>query len=170
MSFTSPSPAGRRETDDAACPGCGFVDIFNLNGTLDKQLISGGALNSPWGLAVAPASWGSLAGDLLVGNFGDGAINVYKDGVWVGALDGMGGKPLAIDGLWGLTFGNGAAGGSLDTLYFTAGPNKESHGLFGSLTAVPEPATWAMMLVGFAGLASAAYRRSRASDAAAALA
>ena len=79
-----------------------------------------------------------------------------------GALDGPDGKPLFIDGLWGLTFGNGAAGGSLDTLYFTAGPDGESHGLFGSLTAVPEISTWAMLLLGFGGLGFAAMPRRRA--------
>ena len=70
----------------------------------------------------------------------------------IGTLDGSDGNPLVIDGLWALTIGNGAAGGSLNTLYFTAGPDGESHGLFGALTVVPEPSTWAMMLAGFAGL------------------
>ncbi len=149
--------------DDQACAGCGFVDIFNLDGSFDKRLISGGALNSPWGLAEAPPSWGSLAGDLLVGNFGDGRINVYKNGNWVSALDGTDGSPLSIDGLWGLTFGNGIAGGDLNTLYFTAGPNGEANGLFGALTAVPEPSTWAMLLLGLGGLGFAAIRRDKTS-------
>ena len=159
--------------DDVPGLGHGFVDIFNLDGTGEQRLVSGGALDSPWGLALAPAGFGPFGGDLLVGNFGNGMINAYDatTGAWLGALDGTDGNPLAIDGLWGLKFGNGAAGGgSLSSLYFTAGPNGESDGLFGSLTAVPEPSTWAMMLAGFAGLASAAYRRSRRSDAAAALA
>jgi uncharacterized protein (TIGR03118 family) len=151
--------------DDHAGPGLGIVDIFNLDGTFDKRLISdGGALNSPWGLQIAPASFGSFAGDLLVGNFGNGMINAYNatTGVFVGTLDGSNGSPLVIDGLWGLTIGNGSAAGSLNTLFFTAGPNGENDGLFGSL-AVPEPSTWAMLLLGFAGLGFAGYRASRKS-------
>jgi uncharacterized protein (TIGR03118 family) len=123
--------------DDMAGPGLGIVDVFNLDGTFDKRLISdGGALDSPWGLQIAPASFGSFAGDLLVGNFGNGMINAFNatTGAFAGALDGTDGGPRVIDGLWGLTIGNGsAAGGSLNTLYFTAGPNGEMDGLFGSL-------------------------------------
>jgi uncharacterized protein (TIGR03118 family) len=153
--------------DDEAGAGNGFVDIFNLDGTLKERLISRGALDSPWGLEIAPSTFGSFAGDLLVGNFGNGMINAYNPttGAFVGALDGTDGSPLVIDGLWGLTVGNGFSGppfsgGSLDTIYFTAGPNVESDGLFGSL-AVPEPSTWAMLLLGFAGLGFAAYRRTK---------
>jgi uncharacterized protein (TIGR03118 family) len=149
--------------DDVKGLGNGFVDVFNLDGTFDKRLISMGALDSPWGLQIAPSSFGSFAGDLLVGNFGNGMINAYNPttGAFVGTLDGSNGSPLVIDGLWGLTIGNGsAAGGSLNTLFFTAGPNGESDGLFGSL-AVPEPSTWAMLLLGFAALGLAAIRRRR---------
>jgi uncharacterized protein (TIGR03118 family) len=155
--------------DDDAGAGHGFVDIFNLDGTLKERLISRGALDSPWGLQIAPASFGSFAGDLLVGNFGNGMINAYNPttGMFVGTLDGTDGSPLVIDGLWGLTIGNGSvAGGSLDTVFFTAGPDGESHGLFGSL-AVPEPSTWAMLLLGFTGLGIAGYRASRRTAAAA---
>ena len=149
--------------DDEAGLGNGFVDVFNLDGTMKGRLISNGALDSPWGLQIAPASFGPLAGDLLVGNFGNGMINAYNPttGAFVGTLDGTDGGPLVIDGLWGLTVGNGsAAGGSLNSLYFTAGPNGESDGLFGSL-AVPEPSTWAMLLIGFGALGVAAMRRRR---------
>jgi uncharacterized protein (TIGR03118 family) len=148
--------------DDDAGPGNGFVDVFNLDGTMGERLISRGALDSPWGLEIAPASFGSFAGDLLVGNFGDGMINAYDPttGAFVGALDRSDGSPLVIAGLWGLTIGNEAAGGSLNTLFFTAGPNHESDGLFGSL-AVPEPSTWAMLLLGFGALGFAAYRRTK---------
>jgi uncharacterized protein (TIGR03118 family) len=95
--------------DDEAGAGNGFVDIFNLDGTLKERLISRGALDSPWGLQIAPSSFGSFAGDLLVGNFGNGMINAYNatTGAFVGALDGSDGSPLVIDGLWGLTIGNG---------------------------------------------------------------
>ena len=148
--------------DDMAGAGNGFVDTFDLSGGSMQRLISGGALNSPWGLAIAPSSFGSLAGDLLVGNFGDGMINAYKtDGTFVGALDGLDGDPLVIDGLWALMFGNDAGGGFSNTLYFTAGPAGESEGLFGALSVVPEPSTWAMMLIGFAALAFAGYRRAQ---------
>jgi uncharacterized protein (TIGR03118 family) len=149
--------------------GNGLVDVFNLDGTFDQRLISHGALDSPWGLEIAPSSFGSLAGDLLVGNFGNGMINAFDPttGAFVGTIEGADGNPRVIDGLWGLTVGNGsAAGGSLGSLYFTAGPNGESDGLFGSL-AVPEPSTWAMLLLGFAGLGFAAYRRRGKSFAAA---
>jgi uncharacterized protein (TIGR03118 family) len=151
--------------DDVAGLGNGLVDIFNLDGTFDERLVSNGLLDSPWGMAIAPSSFGEFAGDLLVGNFGNGMINAYNatTGVWIGTLDGSDGNPLAIDGLWALTVGNGAGGGSLNTLYFTAGPDGESHGLFGSLTVVPELSTWAMMLAGFAGLGFAAYRKQRTS-------
>jgi uncharacterized protein (TIGR03118 family) len=147
--------------DDVAGLGNGLVDIFNLNGTFDERLISHGLLDSPWGMAIAPSSFGTLAGDLLVGNFGNGMINAYNatTGTFIGTLDGADGNPLVIDGLWALTIGNGAAGGSLNTLYFTAGPDGESHGLFGALTVVPEPSTWAMMMLGFVGLGYAAFRR-----------
>jgi hypothetical protein len=96
----------------------------------------------------------------LVGNFGNGEINAYNaaTGAFEGTLDGLGGNPLVIDGLWGLTVGNNAGGGLSNVLYFTAGPNGESEGLFGSLS-VPEPSTWVMMMVGFAGLGYAAYRQ-----------
>ena len=156
--------------DDVKGLGNGLVDVFNLDGTFDERLISHGALDSPWGLEIAPSSFGSLAGDLLVGNFGNGMINAFDPttGAFVGTIDGADGNPLVIDGLWGLTVGNGSPmGGSSDALFFTAGPNDESDGLFGSLTAVPEPSTWALLLLGFAGLGFAAYRRRGKSFAAA---
>jgi uncharacterized protein (TIGR03118 family) len=148
--------------DDVAGLGNGFVDTFNLTGGSMQRLISGGLLDSPWGLALAPSSFGSLAGDLLVGNFGNGAINAYDPttGAFEGTLDGLDGNPLAIDGLWGLTVGNNAGGGFSNVLYFTAGPMGESEGLFGSLS-VPEPSTWAMMLIGFLGLGFVGYRKTR---------
>ncbi|HTQ29594.1 MAG TPA: TIGR03118 family protein [Opitutaceae bacterium] len=138
--------------DDVAGPGNGFVDTFNLNGDFLGRLTSGGPLNSPWGLALAPAGFGSFGGDLLVGNFGDGTINAYNPGTgnFVGTLDDPSGNPIVIEGLWGLAFGNGGSGGSPGTLYFAAGiPGDgeiEDHGLFGSLTAIPEPGTYAAAL------------------------
>jgi uncharacterized protein (TIGR03118 family) len=149
--------------DDVAGAGNGIVDVFNVDGAFERRLIDNGPLSkldSPWGMEMAPSSFGQFAGDLLVGNFGDGKINAYNatTGAFIGTLNGANGNPLVIDGLWALTIGNGANGGSLNSLYFTAGPNGEGDGLFGSLTVAPEPSTWAMMLLGFAGLGFAGYR------------
>ena len=122
--------------DDVAGAGNGFVDEFDLNGKLVQRVASNGPLNSPWGLAIAPDSFGKLAGDLLVGNFGDGTINAFnlKNDHFQGKLDGPNGQPITIGDLWAITPGNGGKGGSPDTLYFTAGVKDEAQGLFGSLT------------------------------------
>jgi uncharacterized protein (TIGR03118 family) len=125
--------------DDVAGKGNGFVDEFNTSGTLLRRVASGGALNSPWGLAIAPSSWGRVAGDLLVGNFGNGAVNVFDPttGDWRGGLKSSDtGEPLIIDGLWGLRVGNGGSGGDQNAVEFSAGPDGESNGLFGTLTSV----------------------------------
>jgi uncharacterized protein (TIGR03118 family) len=121
--------------------GLGYVDQYDTNGVLLQRVAQRGALNAPWGLALAPPSFGSFGGDLLVGNFGDGRINAYRmngDGRFErdGTLRGIDEKPIAVDGLWALQFGNGAAAGPTDTLFFTAGPDGEKHGLFGSITSV----------------------------------
>lgn len=134
--------------DELDGPGQGFVDVFDLNGNLLGRVGTGGTLDAPWGLAIAPTSFGSFAGDLLVGNFGDGRINAYNlaTNTFAGQLlDEATGNPLEIDGLWALTPGNNGQGGSANTLFFTAGPNGESHGLFGSLQAVPEPGSVAFV-------------------------
>jgi uncharacterized protein (TIGR03118 family) len=123
--------------DDVAGPGNGFVDIFDMDGNLQKRLVSNGALNSPWGMAIAPATFGAFGGALLVGNFGDGWINAFDPsaGTMLGSLQDSHGNVIAIDGLWAIIFGNGKLGGDQNTLYFTAGPDGEQHGLFGSLSA-----------------------------------
>ncbi|MEO8457271.1 MAG: TIGR03118 family protein [Chloroflexota bacterium] len=128
--------------DDTAGVGNGYVDVFDMNGGFVKRLISQGKLNSPWGIAMAPATFGDFSGKLLVGNFGDGVINAYdpNSGAFVGALTNDSGSPIIIPGLWALAFGNGAAAGDTSALYFTAGPSGEDHGLFGNLT-VPGAAT-----------------------------
>ena len=125
--------------DDVAGAGHGFVDVFDLSGNFLGRVGSGGTLDSPWGLAIAPTSFGSLAGDLLVGNFGDGRINAFNLGTntFDGQLLGRDGNPIEIDGLWAITVGNNGSSGSKQSLYFTAGPNGESDGLFGVLTVVP---------------------------------
>jgi uncharacterized protein (TIGR03118 family) len=151
--------------DDVAGPGHGYVDVFSPEGTLLKRLVSlGGEVNSPWGLDIAPKSFGQFGGDLLVGNFGDGTISVFNptSGMFEGKLMGTNGMPIVEGDLWGLINGNGGSGGNPNDVYFTAGIANEAEGLFGSLTAVPEPGAWTLMLAGF-GFAGAALRRSRAS-------
>jgi len=138
-----------RTGDDVSGPGNGFVDKFDTNGTLLQRLISGtpgdvnSPLNSPWGMAVAPASFGELGGLLLVGNLGDGKINAFNPttGDFVRTLTDAKGNPVVIDGLWALAFGNGGPGFDRNKLYFTAGLNDEADGLFGSLSVIPEPGT-----------------------------
>jgi uncharacterized protein (TIGR03118 family) len=142
--------------DDVAGAGNGFVDVFDLNGNFIERLIGpGGVLNSPWGLALAPAGFGTFANDLLVGNFGNGEINVFNptSGLFLGTLDSASGNPLDIPGLWDLTMGNGGAGVDPNAVYFTAGlPNfdmpdlgLEQDGLFGSISFVPEPSSLALL-------------------------
>jgi uncharacterized protein (TIGR03118 family) len=139
--------------DEQAGPGLGFVSVFDTQGNFLGRVGSNGALNAPWGLAIAPASFGSFAGDLLVGNFGDGTINAFDLSTdnFVGQLKGTNGQPLVIDGLWGLTPGNDTAAGNSNSIYFSAGPQDESNGLFGVINAVPEPSSMVLALfaVGF---------------------
>jgi uncharacterized protein (TIGR03118 family) len=147
--------------DDVSGAGHGIVDVFDLNGNLQERLITGGALNSPWGMTIAPAGFGSFANDLLVGNFGDGTINAFDPltGNLLGQLDGSNGMPIVNPGLWDLTFGNGGNGGSKSDLYFTAGSAAEDHGLLGSITPTPEPGILALLASGF--LALFVYHRRR---------
>jgi uncharacterized protein (TIGR03118 family) len=124
--------------EEVAGEGLGVVDAFDLNGNFLARVATGGDLNAPWGLALAPADFGKFSGDLLVGNFGDGRIHAFRateDG-WEahGVLKGVDHRPIEIDGLWGIGFGNGASSGPRNTLFFAAGPDEETHGLFGSIT------------------------------------
>src|SRR5438067_654617 len=116
--FVTYAKQDANKKDDVAGPGNGFVDVFNTSGALVRRLISNGSLNSPWGLALAPTGWGAFGGDLLVGNFGDGAINAYDPltGAFIGRMNNVHGTPLVIDGLWALQFGNGGNGGDPNTL------------------------------------------------------
>ena len=136
--------------DELAGAGRGIVDSFDLQGNLLARVAAGGTLNAPWGLAIAPSSFGAMAGDLLVGNFGDGRITAFdaKTHAQRGQVLGPDGQPLSIDGLWALSPGNDGMGGSSHLLYFTAGPDGETHGLFGVLTPVPEPSSYALLLAG----------------------
>lgn len=151
--------------DDDPGPGRGYIDVYNLDGTLNHRFSSADPhLNSPWGMAMAPAGFGTFSGDLLVGNFGDGHINVFdpKTGKFLGQLQGKSG-PIQIDGLWGLRFGNDNNAGPATTLFFTAGiPGSgaiEDHGLFGTLTVVPEPGTALLVVLGLGCIAGLRLRR-----------
>lgn len=120
--------------DDISGPGNGFVDIFGADGTFVRRFATQGPLDSPWGVALAPSTFGNFHGDVLIGNFGDGLINAYTPaGVLRGQLKSETRAPIQIDGLWGLRFGNGGAGGNPNTLFFAAGIGGEAHGLFGTI-------------------------------------
>jgi uncharacterized protein (TIGR03118 family) len=156
VTYAVPDAEGK---DDVPGAGNGVVDVFDSNGTLIRRLASQGVLNSPWGLALAPADFGPLSNALLVGNFGDGLINAFDPttGAPLGTLNGTDGMPIHIDGLWGLGFGNGMDAGPTNTLFFAAGPDDEEHGLFGSVVI---PAPGGAALIGFA-LALTGSRRRR---------
>jgi uncharacterized protein (TIGR03118 family) len=124
--------------DELHGQGLGFVDAYDTAGNLLGRVAQHGQLNAPWGLALAPATFGRFGGDLLVGNFGDGQINAYAklpNGRFEhrGELRDPAGNPLTIDGLWALEFGNDGGAGPSTRLFFTAGPNGEQDGLFGSI-------------------------------------
>lgn len=128
--------------EEVAGQGLGFVDAFDTSGNLLGRVATRGQLNAPWGLALAPSNFGQFGGDLLVGNFGDGEINAYEqqpNGSYHhrGVLRSADNRPIAIDGLWALQFGKGQLvnNGPTNTLFFTAGPDEETHGLFGTITA-----------------------------------
>jgi uncharacterized protein (TIGR03118 family) len=122
--------------DDVAGPGNGFIDEFDTDGNLIGRFASQGSLNSPHGMALAPADFGTFGGALLVGNFGDGRINAFdvRTGKFLGQLSDAGGHPITNVGIWGMTFGNGAGGTHPNTLYFVAGINHENDGLLGAIS------------------------------------
>jgi uncharacterized protein (TIGR03118 family) len=133
--------------DEVHTPGAGIVDVFDSNGAFLHRVASHGGLNAPWGLAMAPATgFGPFSGDLLIGNFGDGVIQAMRelpDGSWdhEGVIRDEHRLKVSIDGLWALQFGHGAANnGPSSTLFFTAGPNGETDGIFGSITLTSKPA------------------------------
>jgi uncharacterized protein (TIGR03118 family) len=136
--FVSYAKQDAEKEDEVAGEGRGFVDAYDLDGNLLARVAQHGQLNAPWGLAMAPPSFERYAGDLLVGNFGDGQINAYEKTAsgfeHRGTLRDSAGGKLLIDGLWALEFGNAGSNGNPDTLFFTAGPNDETHGLFGTIT------------------------------------
>ena len=123
--------------DDMSGPGNGYVDVFTPTGQLVRRFASQGTLNSPWGVALAPANFGSFSNALLVGNFGDGRINAFNagSGAFLGQIGDAMGTVLVNPGLWAISFGNGATAGPTNTLFFSAGPGGEDHGIFGSIQA-----------------------------------
>jgi uncharacterized protein (TIGR03118 family) len=130
--------------DETTGAGLGYVDIFDFSGNLMSQFASAGVLNAPWGIAIAPAGFGSLQGDVLIGNFGDGTINVFSpNGTALANSEGpvmsSSGQPFAFPGLWSLVFGNGDADKPLTTLFYTAGFADQTDGIFGGITVTSSP-------------------------------
>jgi uncharacterized protein (TIGR03118 family) len=151
------------DIDEVDGAGKGVVDVYDANGNFLQRVASGGTLNAPWGLALAPSNFGQFSNDLLVGNFGDGTINAFDPGnnyAFEGQLLDLQGDPISIDGLWALDFGNGGSAGLTDSLYFTAGLNGESDGLFG-LLHVPEPLTLSLFGAGLAGMIAMRRRKQK---------
>jgi uncharacterized protein (TIGR03118 family) len=140
--YVAYAPVGHT-AQTTATPGEGAVAIFDTSGHFIRQLTAGGPLASPWGLAMAPSSFGQFGGDLLVGNFAynSSEINAFDPatGTFLGTLTDVNGKPFLNPGLWTLTFGSGGVGGDPNTLYFSAGINSERDGLFGEIQATPSP-------------------------------
>jgi uncharacterized protein (TIGR03118 family) len=162
--YVTYAPSGHLNQTGAA-KGMGALAVFSEDGMLESSSFVADQLASPWGLALAPSNWGQFGGDLLVGNFafGDSVLDALNPTTF--ALEGT----IAINdggqspgGLWTLAFGGGGADGNPDTLFITDGLNGETDGLLASITAVPEPSTWAMALIGFGGLAFFAARGRRA--------
>ena len=126
--------------DEVAGRKLGYVDVFDGNGNLLQRIEHGPWMNAPWGLAMAPADFGKSSNMLLVGMFGSGQIATFDPvtGDFEGLLRDRHGKPIQIDGLWALQFGNGGSAGPTNTLFFTAGIDDEAHGLFGTVTPIPK--------------------------------
>lgn len=136
VAFAKQDSAKHDEVDGA---GMGYVDVFSPTGRLLRRLESGPWFNAPWGLAQAPTDFGAYSHDIVVGQFGSGEILVFDPvtGHFKGRLlDSVTSLPIKIDGLWGIAFGSGTGSGAANALYFTAGPDGEQHGLFGTITAV----------------------------------
>jgi uncharacterized protein (TIGR03118 family) len=132
--YAQVNPATHRATFGA---GLGYVLAFKPTGEFTTALQYGSWFNAPWGVTLAPSDFGIYAHCLLVGNFGDGTISAFNvaDGLYLGKLTDTTGANISIDGLWGIGFGNGGTAGPLNTLYFAAGPDHETQGLFGSITS-----------------------------------
>jgi uncharacterized protein (TIGR03118 family) len=146
-------------TNDPRAVGSGIVDIFDANGVFSQRLITGGQLDDPWGVVMAPAGFGAYSGDLLVGNFGNGQINAFNPttGAYLGTLDGPGGTPLVNQDLWALAVSPTAP----NSVYFTAGIDGQTQGLFGDIVAAPEPGSVALVGLGCIALAWFSRRKGQ---------
>jgi uncharacterized protein (TIGR03118 family) len=139
VAFAAVNVEAEEPATDVPGPGAGHVVAYDFDGHIVQEFSDAGRLTSPWGLAIAPREFGAFGGSLLVGNFGDGtnggAIAAFDPitGTFQDYLRNESGEPISIDGLWGLAFGNGVTLGDADSLYFTAGPNREQDGIFGRL-------------------------------------
>jgi len=168
--YVTYAPSGLTNQRNATA-GNGVVAVFSEQGVFQKELISGGPLASPWGLALAPSGFGPLSGDLLVGNFSfvDSGINAFDPvtGAFRGSIP-IDTGPARPGGLWDLTFGGGGNAGDPHTLYFAEGINGEANGLFAAVEFVPEPSSLALLLAGLTaiGVRAGARKRNRASPAA----
>jgi len=128
--------------DEVTGAGLGYVDIFDHSGNFVSRFASAGDLNAPWGIAVAPSGFGTLQGDLLIGNFGDGHINIFSpEGTSMGSLSVSNGGTVAIPGMWSLVFGNGDPDKPVTTLFYTAGFADQTDGVFGSIAIAPSTTT-----------------------------
>jgi uncharacterized protein (TIGR03118 family) len=123
---------GQEEVDE---PGLGHIVEYNEDGMLVRDFKDQGKLNAPWGMVIAPSTFGAFASDLLVANFGDNNIVAFdpKNGEYIDSLHDSDGKPLPVEGVWALTFGNGVSLGDAKALYYSAGPNKQFDGVFGRI-------------------------------------
>jgi uncharacterized protein (TIGR03118 family) len=141
----------------------GIVDIFNTDGTFVSRFSSSSQLDAPWGITLAPSGFGIFGGDILVGNFLNGEINAFDPttGAFLGTLDGTNGLPIADPGLWALDFRTGGTGDNPDALYFTAGINDETDGLFGEIVPSPEPASFLLAGIGVLSLALGCLRQPK---------
>ena len=143
-------------------PNTGIVDVFDMNGIFVKRLVTDTNLNSPWGVTQAPAGFGSFAGAILVGNFGDGTISAFDPttGTFLGQISGQNGGPIVNSGLWALNFRAAGSGFDPNTLFLNAGINNEADGLFAEIQVVPEPGTWMLVTLALGGLCLARRRRA----------
>jgi uncharacterized protein (TIGR03118 family) len=140
--------------------GTGYIGVFDTNGSLLRH-VSDASLNEPWGLTLAPAGFGQFGGDLLVGNVDDGLIHAFdpNTGAFLGTLSTSSGDPIANPGLWGIGFRESGSTFNPNALYFVAGINDETDGLFGNIQVTPEPAT--LVLIGLPLAAGALWKRRR---------
>ncbi len=164
--YVTYAPAGRA-AQISATEGMGVVAVFDTNGNFINQLVDGSKLASPWGLTIAPMGFGEFGGDLLVGNFSFAASEINAFDPMTGAL--LGTIPIDVGanspgGLWALIFGNGGAGGDPNTLFFSDGINGEADGLFGAITAIPEPSTLPLLAPVLAFLAVRRRRAARSCE------